>query len=500
MIIKSEITDSDIPMSLLQDSDEIYHTLFESMCEGFELCEMIWDDRGQPIDFIILNANPAHENITGLRREQIMGRRATEIFSTIDPLALKRYAEAIRTGKQVHFEEYQEMLQRWLRIEVHHHKGNQFVILLHNVTKRKEMEKELDRQRNFLQAVFSVTPELVLTVDRNMICHFLSPSVEKLLGIKAEDLIGKHWRNMGLPPVLMEPYEAMAMEVFKTGKPVYGHTQFPVGGDLRIFEDYLSPVFDASGEVLYVLTLTRDISDLRRSEMSAKEAKARAELYLDLMSHDISNMHQVALVYIDMARDMPQGPRQQELLDKSIKVLKRSADLIKNVNSLQKIQDVTLKNREIDVCLLLSDVYKEYGSVPAKNITLNFNGNDKCVVQANELLYDVFSNLVGNAIKHTNDNCAIAISLETSNDGKGKSCRICFEDSGPGIPDDLKEKLFASKLNGSPGSNGNGLGLYLVKLLVDSYSGQVCVEDLVQGDHTKGTRFIVMLPALDINT
>ncbi len=71
------------------------------------------------------------------------------------------------------------------------------------------------------------------------------------------------------------------------------------------------------------------------------------------------------------------------------------------------------------------------------------------------------------------------------------------EDNGPGIPDDFKGQIFHRILRGTTNAKGMGLGLYLVKSLVESYGGHVWVEDRITGDYTKGVRFVVMLPAVE---
>jgi signal transduction histidine kinase len=70
-----------------------------------------------------------------------------------------------------------------------------------------------------------------------------------------------------------------------------------------------------------------------------------------------------------------------------------------------------------------------------------------------------------------------------------------IEDNGPGIPDELKNVIFNRNARGNTKAMGTGLGLYLVKTLVDDYGGSVKVEDRVAGDRSKGSRFIVVLPA-----
>jgi K+-sensing histidine kinase KdpD len=71
------------------------------------------------------------------------------------------------------------------------------------------------------------------------------------------------------------------------------------------------------------------------------------------------------------------------------------------------------------------------------------------------------------------------------------------EDNGPGIPDTQKKELFDQVSCEGTKTKGKGLGLCLVKALVDVFRGKVRVEDRVAGDHTKGARFVVLLPAAE---
>jgi nitrogen-specific signal transduction histidine kinase len=76
-------------------------------------------------------------------------------------------------------------------------------------------------------------------------------------------------------------------------------------------------------------------------------------------------------------------------------------------------------------------------------------------------------------------------------------CRIEVEDNGPGIPDMLKNTLFDRLNLTTTRAKGKGFGLCIIKMLVDDYHGKFRVEDRVKGDHTKGARFVVMLPAVE---
>ena len=142
----------------------------------------------------------------------------------------------------------------------------------------------------------------------------------------------------------------------------------------------------------------------------------------------------------------------------------------------------------------------QYSSVPGRNIMINFEHTGKCLINANELVADIFSNLIWNAIKHSDPSKPIMININISEtrENSAKYCLVAIEDNGPGIEDEIKSKLFHRFSRGKTNAKGSGLGLYLVKTLVESFHGNIKVEDRVQGDYSKGVRFVVMLPVADV--
>ena len=256
-------------------------------------------------------------------------------------------------------------------------------------------------------------------------------------------------------------------------------------------------IFDEQHRLKEYQIVMRDITDRKRAELALKEAKQQAELYVDLMGHDINNAHQIAMGYIELARDMHADIKQTEFLDISMEMLQRSALLIDNVRKLQKVNEGVYSKEKVDLCNVLNDVVHEYSAVPNKTIVFNDYGNEHYLVLANELLHDVFSNLVSNAIKHSNgDNANVIMDIDSVYENGIQYYRVMVEDNGPGITDDFKDKIFNRLLRGTTKAKGMGLGLYLVKTLIYSYGGKVWVEDRIIGDHTKGARFVVLLPAM----
>jgi signal transduction histidine kinase len=124
---------------------------------------------------------------------------------------------------------------------------------------------------------------------------------------------------------------------------------------------------------------------------------------------------------------------------------------------------------------------------------------ETCLVMADELIRDVFSNLIDNAIKHarTDRPLEIGIGLSGMKEMGKDYFVIVVEDNGPGIPDNVKYRLFKRYQRGETKADGKGLGLYIVRTLVQNYGGRAWAEDRVPGDYTKGSRFVVVLPAAD---
>nr|WP_305882820.1 sensor histidine kinase [Halobellus rarus] len=121
-------------------------------------------------------------------------------------------------------------------------------------------------------------------------------------------------------------------------------------------------------------------------------------------------------------------------------------------------------------------------------------------VSANEILGSVFRNLLTNAVQH-NDKDLPEVRVSATVDGGDGVVRVRVADNGPGIPDDRTEQIFGRGEKGLQ-SGGTGLGLYLVQTLVDTYGGDVWVEDGedasvpngASDDSPTGAVFVVELP------
>ncbi|CAJ36909.1 sensor histidine kinase [Methanocella arvoryzae] len=240
----------------------------------------------------------------------------------------------------------------------------------------------------------------------------------------------------------------------------------------------------------------------KRAEKAQQEAKNQAEMYLDLMSHDLNNLNQMTLGFMELAlQELDKGGLTKEehryLIERPIETLRSSIRLIENVKKLQSAKKGGLKSRVFDLDAILREVVQEYAIVPGRDVKISYTPEEGLFVPANELAKDIFSNIIGNAIKHSPPDRRLEINVRAAwvtEQGKPYIATM-IEDNGPGIPDDKKSQLFSRYSCGPEKRYKGGLGLELVQTLVSDFGGRVWVENRIAGDYTKGCRFVVILPA-----
>ena len=129
----------------LKQSEERFHSLFYAMEEGVALHQMIYDKRGKAVDYMVLDVNLSYESITGMKKKQVVGKKATEIYSTDEPPYLDVYAKVAATGKAVSFETYFQPMEKHFNISVFSPAKGQFATVFFDVTKHRQLEQEQAR-------------------------------------------------------------------------------------------------------------------------------------------------------------------------------------------------------------------------------------------------------------------------------------------------------------------------------------------------------------------
>jgi PAS domain S-box-containing protein len=238
------------------------------------------------------------------------------------------------------------------------------------------------------------------------------------------------------------------------------------------------------------------VSEYRLPVEVTVAAERETGLILDLVCHDIHNINQAQIWYLELiAANLAPGSPAHSHAEKCMELVAGSSDLLRNAQKLHRISTGTRTLEKVNIKSVLAEVVEQLSGDRGRDVNITFTMDEECIVTANALLKDAFTNIIGNAVKHSEGPLSIDVKAEKIIRGSKKYCRVTVDDNGPGIPDAIKSQLFYRFDRGDAG--GKGLGLFIVRKLVEGYGGQVQVEDRVPGDYRQGCRFTVLLPHAD---
>ena len=256
---------------------------------------------------------------------------------------------------------------------------------------------------------------------------------------------------------------------------------------------------------LLVVGLTAPTENkLNRSERKFKISYNRAEFYKDIFAHDISNILQNIQSAMELLSLYSEDPPDEEEIPQLLNMVKsqiiRGGDLVSNIRKLSEIEEMKESLSLIEVNNVLQHSIKELKRhYDDKQINIQVYGeNQKYKVVANEWLIDVFENIIYNAVEHNNnDKIELLIKVSKVRIDRIDYIKLEFIDNGIGIPDQIKKKVFQREVMKGKNISGRGLGLSLVRKIIERYKGRIWVEDRIKGDYSKGSNFILLIPTAE---
>jgi PAS domain S-box-containing protein len=135
----------------LRSSEKQYHSLFNKMTEGFALHEIVLNNDGEPVDYRFIDINPAFEELTGLKKANIVGKLKSDVIPEDNVDWVNIYGKVALTGESIHFDMYSEALKRHYDILSFSPAQNQFAVLFTDITERKKVENELKKTMTHLK-------------------------------------------------------------------------------------------------------------------------------------------------------------------------------------------------------------------------------------------------------------------------------------------------------------------------------------------------------------
>jgi PAS domain S-box-containing protein len=336
----------------------------------------------------------------------------------------------------------------------------------------------------------------VYILDRNRKILFWNKGAEEISGHAREDIIGIHC-NEG--PIKHEdaegcqlceescPAVAVMEQNEKTSAVVFLHH---ANGSLIPVETHINPLRDQSGTVIGAIEIFRDIQHWKEIE----ELSALKDNLMGILAHDIRNPLAVIKIWSKFLLHHT-DPKMVEIGETIERRSNYAFNLVSDLLDAKAIESGTLdlNLQEFNAADVLKQVKENYSHpAQAKNIDLQLlvPDNTHIVYLDPTRFEEIFNNLVSNALNYSNPNTKIEIHLffqETT-------FSVKVQDHGIGIKADDRNKLFQAfgKTSSRPtaGESSTGLGLYIVKKIVDLFMGTIQVESEVG----KGTSFLVTLP------
>ena len=235
--------------------------------------------------------------------------------------------------------------------------------------------------------------------------------------------------------------------------------------------------------------------------------KMHSELLFDIISHDIGNYHQIIQNSLEIVTSLSQESEKIiSFLTTAKKALTKSQSLVDNLRRLERLyaqKDLKLILKNLPDVINNAHTTVEqtlYDNNPqGKRIRFSLKMAEGHLhathinVIAEDLIEEVFVNLFSNTVKYTDSpEVKIDVLITEYFIGEVKYWMITVSDYGKGIPDLMKKDLFERFYSKAKGS---GLGLSIVKTLVERYKGKIWVGDRVYEDYTQGTTFGMIFPA-----
>jgi len=278
--IARDITERKQAEDAIHASERRFRSLFENMQNGFAYCRMIFAD-GKPMDYDILEVNPAFETLTGLRGAT--GRRATEVVPGLresNPELFEIYGRVAASGVPEKFETFVAPLNEWFLITVYSAEHDYFVTIFDIVTERKRAEAALLESEHRFATVFRASPAgiALCALDDGRFLD-VNDSFLNLFGLEREAVVGHTGRELNLwaePDGHDEGQDQVFVALAERGQ-VRNLELKCRHASGRLGDALVSGEAVELGGQRYLLAMIADITDLRLAERQARQGDAVLE-------------------------------------------------------------------------------------------------------------------------------------------------------------------------------------------------------------------------------
>lgn len=350
------------------------------------------------------------------------------------------------------------------------------------------LAKDLEK---FKLALDNASDHVVIT-DADGIVLYGNKGVERITGYTLEEALGKKAGTLWKAPMPEEYYKKLWQTIKIEKRTFDGEIKNRrKNGELYDAKVTISPIINDQKEIEFFVAIERDITH----EKMVDQAKTE---FVSLASHQLRTPLSSVNWYAEMllAGDGGKLSSEQETFVKEIYTgNQRMVDLVNSLLNVSRLELGTfaVEPEPTDVVAMVKDVLKEMQpTVLQKNLKTNFEySQDIPIIQADPKLFRiVFQNLLSNAVKYTPENGSVSLKLNKDK----KNLLVEVSDTGYGIPKQdqsrIFQKLFRAENVREKDTEGTGLGLYIIKSIIDHAGGKITFKSI----QDKGTTFYLEIP------
>jgi PAS domain S-box-containing protein len=353
----------------------------------------------------------------------------------------------------------------------------------------------LDRERE-MRSLADNTPDILSRFDRQFHYVFANAAIEKATGRPRDEFLGRSMRDVDMPRELRELWEQALREVFATRRMRSFEFTHPGPDGVRHYVTRLVPEAGPSGDVETVLGVTEDVTERKCAEEALKEADRRKDEFLATLAHELRNPLapiRTGLHLLSLTEDPSVATQSREMMHRQLSHMVRLIDDLMDVSRITSGKVTLRKERVLLRALAESALETSRPVIEASrhSLTVNLPAEPVWLTADPTRLAQVIGNLLTNAAKYTPEGGSIE--LVAVREGREVSIRV--KDSGLGIPPGMLADVFEMftqvnrTLDRSQG--GLGIGLALVKRIVDLHGGTIAADSPGLGE---GSTFTLRLP------
>ncbi|OGW32914.1 MAG: hypothetical protein A2X59_08560 [Nitrospirae bacterium GWC2_42_7] len=504
-----DVTECKKTEALLRTSSDEIHDLYNNAPAGYHSLDK---------DGIFVRINDTELSLLGYSREEIIGKKKFPDLLTVGSLQLFRenFPQFKESGwvKDLEFEmicKDGSVISVLLSATAIKDDAGNYVMsrsTIYDITEIKRTEDALKQSEAFIKNILESVDEGFIIIDPEYRIILANRAYCEQAKCKTENITGRHCYEVShhnKKPCFLTGEECAPRHTFKNGTPYIAlHTHFDSEGIPVYLETKSYPIKDASGKVAAVIETLNNLTEKRRLEEQLRHAQKMEAIgtLAGGIAHDFNNMLNVIIGYgglmeMRMKKDDPFLPQIREILAAS----ERAAQLTKGLLAFSRKQ--LLQMKPVNINDVIVGFKKILERIIGEDIELKFKTSDKDVIINADTgqIEQILMNLAANSRDAMLYGGVLTIEIGTKEiDQKfmkkhgfavsGNYAFISVSDTGSGIDEITREKIFEPYFTTKMMGRGTGLGLSIVYGIVKQHGGYIDCNS----EKDKGTSFTIYLP------